>query len=750
MSVPVHLIPIFLDCLANIILGIVVLFRNTKQAINISYAVFAFSLFVWSFGIGKFLLSDSLPEASFWVRSYYFAGTLIASSLFYFASVFPKGKWLSLKQNVIFLLLAVPTTILTLIPGSLFEEIIVNGPYKDVILKPADYFIFSAHFILFFYGALMIVLKKTLRAQGIVRNQLRYIFLGILVASIFGVWFDLILPWIHNYQLIWIGPPFTIFMVGCMGYAIVRHRLLDIRLVVARSISYSLLVSVLGLIYAGGLFLIGTYITKQPSGSTDLIVSSLLALLIAFTFQPLLRFFERTTDSIFFKNRYDSDHLLKELGKIMTSALELDQLVVPLLQILTEEMKINSGTIVLINKSEIIWQKTVGQNNSPVFDKQRIIPLINAAFDSRDKVAAMLVFEEMEESPLKEIMRQYGLSIVNPLIVDNQLIGAVLLSDKSSGDIYSGEDINVLKILGPEAAITVRNALSYEQIKRFNITLKEEVGRSTKDLKDANFKLRELDQLKDDFVSIASHELRTPMTAIKSYLWMAINRPDIKLSEKMTRYISRAYISTERLINLVNDMLNVSRIESGRIEVRPETFDMQALVADVLTEVGTKAAEKSLHLRSLGQNVPKVFADEDKVREVLLNLIGNALKFTPAEGTITVSYFSDGKFVEVSISDSGVGISRDDLSHLFSKFGRLDNSYVAAATTGGTGLGLYISKSLIELMGGRIWARSEGLGKGAIFTFSLPAATEQVIAQAEKYTKRAAGGEAKGLEPVAL
>jgi len=115
-----------------------------------------------------------------------------------------------------------------------------------------------------------------------------------------------------------------------------------------------------------------------------------------------------------------------------------------------------------------------------------------------------------------------------------------------------------------------------------------------------------------------------------------------------------------------------------------------------------------------------VWADSEKVRQVVFNLLDNAIKFSKARSQIEIKYFTDGKVVEVGVIDQGVGVSRDDLSRLFQKFGRLDNSYVAAATSGGTGLGLYICKSLIELMGGHIWARSKGVNQGSEFWFSLP------------------------------
>jgi len=272
----------------------------------------------------------------------------------------------------------------------------------------------------------------------------------------------------------------------------------------------------------------------------------------------------------------------------------------------------------------------------------------------------------------------------------------------------------------------------------------------SKQLEKANIELRALDQLKNDFVSIASHELRSPMTAIRSYAWMALHKSDVPLSDKMSRYLIRVLISTERLINLVNDLLNISRIESGKIEVNPEPIDLIALVKDIIDEVYySKSTEKNFQFVVLEKPIPKIFADPEKLRQVMLNLVGNSLKFTPIGGKIVFDFSTDGKTMEVSVKDTGIGISKDDLPKLFNKFSRLDNSYAAVSTSGGTGLGLYISKNLIELMHGKIWAASEGKGMGATFSFSLPVATKENLAHAEEFKVRAMG-EAKELEPVAI
>lgn len=244
---------------------------------------------------------------------------------------------------------------------------------------------------------------------------------------------------------------------------------------------------------------------------------------------------------------------------------------------------------------------------------------------------------------------------------------------------------------------------------------------SNEEFKKANLRLQELNLLKEDFVSIASHELRTPMTAIRSYAWMALHKSDIPLSDKLKKYLVRVLISTERLINLVNDLLDVSRIEVGKIEISPEPVDLILLTKDVIDEVYySKSTDKNIQLTVLEKPIPKVFADPEKLREVMLNIVGNAVKFTPSGGTVKIEYFTDGQTVETTIKDTGIGFTKDDLSRLFQKFGKLDNSYVSISSSAGTGLGLYISRNLIELMHGKIWASSPGLGRGSSFTFSLP------------------------------
>lgn len=444
---------------------------------------------------------------------------------------------------------------------------------------------------------------------------------------------------------------------------------------------------------------------------------------------------------------------------ILTSVRDLDTVVQEIVNIVPKELHYVGGIISLIDEEagglrrtaisrtpeieEILKEVPVPFNQQVVLWSATENIMIRAIKENKSFVTyhlADLSYPALPREVGESIQKRLNVkaNVVYPIMGSSGILGTIFFStSKNENEIFPFER-EIMQGFAQEVGIAIENAILYKKLQE-----------RTSQLSMANQKLKELDKLKDDFVSVASHELRTPMTAIRSYSWMALNRPDITLSEKMKKYLSRTLISTERLINLVNDMLNVSRIEAGRIEIKPSIFDIQTLVDDVIAEVTPKANEKMVRLEVEKSALPKVFADPDKVHQVLLNLIGNSLKFTPVDGLIQINFLSDGKMIEISVTDNGVGISKEDLSRLFQKFGRLDNSYVAAATSGGTGLGLFISKSLVELMHGIIKASSDGQGKGATFTFSLPIATPETVAQSDKFTKKPVG-EAKVLEPAAI
>lgn len=235
-------------------------------------------------------------------------------------------------------------------------------------------------------------------------------------------------------------------------------------------------------------------------------------------------------------------------------------------------------------------------------------------------------------------------------------------------------------------------------------------------LKDITWE-RELEKLKDEFVSLASHELRTPMTAIKGLISMIFEGDYGQLSEGLKDPLSDIAKSTERLIQLVNDMLDVSRIESGRTKFTPTEVSLPGLIEEVLEMLKPLAAQKNIQMEVSGTVTNKVNADADKVRQITINLLSNAIKFTD-HGNIVISFRSFGKFAYISVTDSGIGIARENQSKLFSKFAQISSSQLGRPP--GTGLGLYISREFSRGMGGEMWIERSEPGKGTTFTFALP------------------------------
>lgn len=230
---------------------------------------------------------------------------------------------------------------------------------------------------------------------------------------------------------------------------------------------------------------------------------------------------------------------------------------------------------------------------------------------------------------------------------------------------------------------------------------------------------RELDKMKTDFISVVSHELRTPLTSIKGYTDLLLSGATGELSELQSEFLGIIQSSTTRLSNLINDILDISRIESGSIQIKYEPIDYRRIVSDTLRLMKAAADEKQISMdASLPETIPPVRGDSDKVTQVLANLVNNAIKYTPEGGWVKVSLEVAGEAsVTTCVADSGIGVSNEDQARLFQKFFRADNTSTREA--GGTGLGLVIAKTIIELLGGAIWVESEP-GRGSRFYFTLP------------------------------
>lgn len=231
-------------------------------------------------------------------------------------------------------------------------------------------------------------------------------------------------------------------------------------------------------------------------------------------------------------------------------------------------------------------------------------------------------------------------------------------------------------------------------------------------------KEKQLEEMKIDFVSMAAHELRTPLTSIKGYLYVFLRDYKSSLDSKQNTLLSRVNISTQRLVALVENLLNVTRIEKGSLNLTLGTVDWIENIEEIISEIIDQAKDKKIELTFIKPEQSfNVMVDKFRINEVLMNLLANAISYTDIEGKITVWVEKAGNEVITHVKDSGQGIPKEALPHLFTKFFRV--SGILEQGSKGTGLGLFIAKSIVEMHKGKIWVESE-FGKGSTFSFSLP------------------------------
>ena len=230
---------------------------------------------------------------------------------------------------------------------------------------------------------------------------------------------------------------------------------------------------------------------------------------------------------------------------------------------------------------------------------------------------------------------------------------------------------------------------------------------------------KEIDTMKSEFVSVASHQLRTPLSAIKWFLEMLIAGDAGAINENQKEFLDRAYESNERMIKLVNDLLNVSRMESGKIKFEPKPTHLEEIFQSVITELTPLTRARNITIQSAfaDAKLPEVFVDPDKIRQVIMNLVSNAIKYTSGHGKIELFYERHPNELVLNIKDNGIGIPKDQQHKVFNKFFRADN--VMKVQTEGSGLGLYIGRAIVEASSGRMWFASQE-NKGTTFSFALP------------------------------
>jgi len=518
----------------NVFLGSIIFFKNRHNKENKWFIFFVLSLIAWTVSMLFYRTADTYKQTIFWVIMLYESAIFVPFTMLYFSLGFPDGNVKLSKITKIALWLPVLVlVVLTAFVGNVVSSVKIIPGQEKIIQWGSYYLAYNFYFIFYCATILLVLWRKFKISEKAVRSQLKFIALGFFIPIIIANTTNLILPTLGIFYLNWMGQLTTIFMTGFIMYAIVKHRLMNVKV----------------------------------------ITTEFFTLMISF----------------------------------------------------------------------------------------------------------LLLLDAILSDTLTEFILKFGL-----------FLGVVFFS-----------------------YLLIRSVLS-------EIKAKEKLAQLSKDLKKANEELKKLDKAKSEFLSIASHQLRTPLTVIKGYSSMILEGDYGEVPGKMKEIVDRIFQSSNRLTMMVEDFLNISRIEMGRMKYDIVDFNLKETAENIVKDFQTNNKKAGvLDLQFSSENGEfYIKGDQNKLRQVISNIIDNALKYTESGYVkVNLSHSDLGK-VLIKIQDSGAGIPEDSLKEIFGKFNRAQQ--ISKEHVDGSGLGLYVAERIVKDHHGKIWAESEGRGKGSTFFIELP------------------------------
>lgn len=308
--------------------------------------------------------------------------------------------------------------------------------------------------------------------------------------------------------------------------------------------------------------------------------------------------------------------------------------------------------------------------------------------------------------------------VLAPILSQKGIIGVVFVGNRSNAAGITAGDEELISILASQIGQTLENARLFEQVFRSQQILEAKVHDRTNQLESALKEVQNISKTKSEFVSAVSHELRTPLTSIKGYASILMAGKLGNVPDQVRKRLGKINTHSDNLVKLINDLLDISRIESGRFEMKINKCNLVTMIDNIRDLLTPQMKEKGIQwAEDIDGAIPEMMLDSSQAERIFINLISNAIKFTPKNGTISVNARLNNGVVTVEVSDTGIGISDEDIARLFDEFFRVDNQI--NQNVKGTGLGLSLAKKIVEAHKGRMWITSK-VNEGTTFHFTLP------------------------------
>lgn len=705
-----ELIILMLSVLANVTLATIVLVKNAQRVVNRQFAILALSIAVWE-TVNYISLHPFGFDQLIWVRLTLATAAIMSLALVLLANVFPDGKPRFKSLPNFMVPVGIGIALIAMSPW-LFTRLDYDNGSAQPVPGPA-----MALFMPFVIGTLVTsiiaLVGKYRHLKGVAKRHVYHALIGItLTFSLLIIFNFLVVVAFRSTAFLLLSPLIILIFTISFFYGIARYRLFDIRLIIARFVAYLLLLAFAGTLYGLVAVALSFVISGVMPSFIQIVVStSVVGIFILFV-QPLRRFFNHITGVMFHQDTYETKDVLDRMTSVLVRSTDTDEVAHSSMAILRDALKSDSITMFLSggdNKTTARYIKVGTTIPTAQLTEELLAPMPNII------VADVL---DGQSTRVHRKMQQANVAVIARLETFGEIVGYCFFGYKTSGSEYTQRDIDLIRITCDELAVAMQNAIRFDQIQYFNENLQQRIDEATKELRASNEELQKLDEAKDEFVSMASHQLRTPLTSVKGYISMVLEGDAGKISDAQRHLLSEAFTSSERMVHLINDFLNVSRLQTGKFMIDRRLVDLAHITEQEVHGLMTTAKAHDLKLKfRKPSRFPSLYIDEGKIRQVIMNFIDNAIYYSSDRSTITIGLEVLDNNVVLTVHNEGMGVPKEEQSHLFTKFFRATNA--RRQRPDGTGVGLFLAKRVITEHGGSMVFES-ALNKGATFGFRLP------------------------------
>ncbi len=700
-------IGIVIMTLINALIAFLVFIQHPKSATHRNFFIFVGGSVLWGAGIVSLVWTQNF----LFDKVILYGGLLMVFGFYLFTTTFPTPTKESKHNNFLILPFLI---VALLIPFNLFiEKTLILADHS---LKPINtplYPLYTATIGFYIILGFIFFIKKYRHARGLERLQMQYLILGATVFLFIALIADSVLPafGIFNFNLL--GPISSVALVGLTGYAIVRHQLLDIRLVIQRGLIYSLLFAIIVCFYIASLFTLEHYLFLTTH--TTNFASALLTIFAGVFGIPYIeKYFRDITDRWFHKGRYKYSEALHALSESLNRNLELDGLVRDTSLLLSQILKSKTVRVVVFAEFPLIYidgKLSIDEKSLP--NKA----VVKTAREALLKFPNIITHSSLRAYGIKNISTHMlealvalgmggRISLSIPLMLDKKVMGVINIGEKRSGDAYTKEDVVLLKTFAYEASIALEKSELYKAVRDYSLELETRVSERTIALKKIQEEQRQM------MVDI-SHALQTPLTIIKGSIEI------MNIRGEHNNELGVAETALDEASQLLYDMMSLAQLENEKEEGSLANVDLSQLALEVAEYVRVIALAKNINIKTHLIPGITVKGNEKQLKDVVINLMSNAVKYMGggSKRNITLSLETTECTAVLKVADTGRGLKDNDRTMIFQRFYRTKEARDEGVR--GTGLGLAIAQTILKKHGGTIHVESEE-GVGSTFIVTLP------------------------------